>query len=97
MKAIIGHTVIPHISDEIECFESKEYYIWRIQADSKVRLSHRENDGKIFHINNPPSIGYPGEDYNCRCYADHNIPSIIEIEEETIIKQYCPFILLNYY
>lgn len=45
------------------------YYIWHAQDDTKVRPSHTANDGKIFAWDNPPPTGNPGEDYNCRCYA----------------------------
>ncbi|MFO1242527.1 MAG: phage minor head protein [Rickettsiales bacterium] len=46
------------------------YYIWRTRGDDKVRISHAENNGKIFAWDNPPPTGNPGEDYGCRCWAE---------------------------
>ncbi|MDB2414385.1 phage minor head protein [Rickettsiales bacterium] len=46
------------------------HYIWHTQGDDKVRASHAANNGKIFAWNNPPATGHPGEDFNCRCWAE---------------------------
>ncbi len=46
------------------------HYIWRTQEDGNVRSSHRENNGKIFSWDSPPPTGHPGEDFNCRCWAE---------------------------
>lgn len=56
------------------------YYIWRTQADEKVRHSHQENDGKIFSLEEKPDTGDPGTEYGCRCYADFNIPEFVKIK-----------------
>lgn len=45
------------------------HYIWRTRGDNKVRASHAANNGRIFSWDNPPPTGHPGEDYNCRCWA----------------------------
>lgn len=45
-------------------------YIWRTVGDDRVRPSHRELKGKTFSWDEPPSVGHPGEDVNCRCYAE---------------------------
>lgn len=46
-------------------------YIWRTVGDERVRDSHRAHDGKIFSWDDPPSeTGHPGEDYQCRCWAE---------------------------
>lgn len=51
--------------------EKKEgEYIWHTVGDGKVRSSHADRDGKIFSWNDPPDGGHPGEDYNCRCWAE---------------------------
>lgn len=47
-----------------------EYYIWHTQGDERVRGAHAANDGKIFSRENPPETGNPGDDYNCRCWAE---------------------------
>ena len=43
-------------------------YIWRTMGDDKVRGSHADRDGQTFDWNSGDSR--PGEDYNCRCYAE---------------------------
>jgi SPP1 gp7 family putative phage head morphogenesis protein len=51
-------------------------YIWRTLKDGRVRDMHASVDGKYFDWKNPPHIGtdgkavHPGEDYNCRCWAE---------------------------
>jgi len=48
-----------------------ERYIWRTAEDDRVRESHLVKDGEIFEWDNPPrDTGHPGEDYQCRCYAE---------------------------
>lgn len=44
-------------------------YIWHTQEDDKVRSSHAANNGRIFSWDEPPATGHPGEDFNCRCWA----------------------------
>ena len=44
-----------------------KYYIWHTQCDDKVRSSHEELDGTIHSIDEDI---FPGEDYNCRCWAE---------------------------
>ena len=45
-------------------------YIWRTRWDDKVRSEHARRDGEVFSWDNPPSGGHPGEDHNCRCWAE---------------------------
>ncbi len=45
-------------------------YIWRTVQDDKVRGAHAAREGKTFSWTNPPNGGHPGEDYNCRCWAE---------------------------
>ncbi len=47
-----------------------EQYIWRTVKDGDVRPAHAAREGKIFSWTNPPKGGHPGEDYNCRCWAE---------------------------
>jgi peptidoglycan hydrolase-like protein with peptidoglycan-binding domain len=42
-------------------------YIWRCTDDDKVRDAHAQYNGTIRRWGDSPS---PGEDYNCRCWAD---------------------------
>jgi len=56
-----------------------ESYIWRTSEDERVRESHRVKNGKQFNWDNPPSdTGHPGEDFNCRCYAEPNLDEFLE-------------------
>ena len=50
--------------------EGYTHYIWHSQDDAKVRSDHAANEGKIFSWDNPPPTGHPGEDFNCRCWAE---------------------------
>ena len=45
-------------------------YIWRTQQDDRVRPRHADREGKLYRWDSPPSGGSPGEDYNCRCFAE---------------------------
>ena len=58
----------------IHCFSRARIptgaYIWRTQRDDKVRFDHAVLAGKVFHLDNIPSGGHPGTDYNCRCWAE---------------------------
>lgn len=49
---------------------STPLYIWHTQGDGKVRPSHAANNGKIFAWANPPVTRHPGEEINCRCWAE---------------------------
>jgi SPP1 gp7 family putative phage head morphogenesis protein len=53
--------------------------IWRTSGDSDVRKSHREMNGKVFALDEPPHLSdgtttFPGQIYNCRCYMEPVIP-----------------------
>lgn len=45
-------------------------YIWRTEGDNRVRDSHEANDGEEFSTDDAPDTGAPGEDFNCRCWAE---------------------------
>lgn len=60
-------------------------YIWRDSDDKRVRSTHRANDGKTFSWNKAPmATGHPGEDYQCRCWAE---PIFDEIMDEMGMKE----------
>lgn len=44
-------------------------YRWSTSGDERVRPSHAELDGKVFSWDEPPAVGHPGEDIQCRCVA----------------------------
>ncbi len=92
-------TVIPqkmemlatHFNGKLTELEQREAgytsYVWHSQDDPKVRPSHAANDGQIFAWDKPPPTGHPGEDYNCRCYAEPAFkdPPIEELYPELIL------------
>lgn len=53
-------------------------FIWRTSHDERVRPEHEALDGQIFEYADPPSIGVPGEDFNCRCYAEPVLDDILD-------------------
>lgn len=42
-------------------------YEWITSNDERVREEHAALNGQVFRIGDPPPVGAPGEDYNCRC------------------------------
>lgn len=57
------------------------HYVWRTSKDRAVRQSHREMEGKVFEIGNPPTLSdgtttAPGQIYNCRCTAQIILPDL---------------------
>lgn len=57
-------------SVEIAEHHSTPLYIWHTAGDDRVRESHAANAGKVFAWAHPPGTGNPGEDFNCRCWAE---------------------------
>lgn len=49
-------------------------YIWRTQRDQRVRDSHIVMEGTVQDYDQAPIVEgrplHPGDDYNCRCYAE---------------------------
>lgn len=53
-----------------------EEYIWRTAMDERVRPTHAAHEGKKFKWSAPPAdTGNPGDDYECRCYAEMVFPT----------------------
>ncbi len=73
-----------HLSNEEQQQEGYTHYIWHTQGDGKVRESHAVNNGKVFAWDNPPEVGHPGEDYNCRCWAEPYAPEVREYISQTV-------------
>lgn len=48
---------------------STTHYVWRTRRDERVRSSHREFDGHLIAWDDPPEVGHPGHEPNCRCVA----------------------------
>lgn len=60
-------------------------YTWRTMGDDRVRDSHMDLADQIFSWDAPPDVGNPGEDFQCRCYADPVLEDVvpgISVEEE---------------
>ena len=55
-------------------------YIWRTVGDERVRDEHADNDGQFFTWDSPPSTGAPGEDIQCRCWAEPVLPELAAFE-----------------
>lgn len=56
-------------------------YIWRTVGDERVRDTHESVDGETFSWDSPPSEtddNHPGEDYQCRCFAEPVLPEEVE-------------------
>lgn len=58
-------------------------YIWRTMGDARVRDEHQDLNGKIFSWDSPPDVGHPGDDYQCRCYADPVLSDLVPGMEES--------------
>jgi len=100
INAELGKTLVPRGLPDTVYKPNDKYYIWRCQHDDKVRLKHQIHDGKIFDIDNPPDIGNPGDDYNCRCIQDFDIPEFVNIDtSKKMIRKHITnlFELPNFY
>jgi len=53
------------------------HYFWRDSDDSRVRQTHARNNDKRFSWKKPPiDTGHPGQDYQCRCWADPDFSTV---------------------
>lgn len=46
------------------------HYTWRTAQDERVRSTHAAREGRVFAWTDPPDTGHPGEERNCRCWAE---------------------------
>lgn len=58
-------------------------YIWRTSGDDRVRETHEDLEGTTQSWDNAPDVGggrraHPGEDFQCRCYAEPILTPITE-------------------
>ena len=51
-------------------------YEWSTSLDERVRESHADLHGQRFAWDQPPDVGHPGEDFQCRCTATPIIPGL---------------------
>lgn len=53
-------------------------YTWRTSMDERVRETHHK-EGNVYAWNDPPEdTGHPGEDIQCRCYAEPYFDDLLE-------------------
>ena len=51
--------------------DARAGWIWRTQADDRVRPTHAELDGQRYDVNQrDANHGIPGEEFGCRCYPE---------------------------
>jgi SPP1 gp7 family putative phage head morphogenesis protein len=58
-------------------------YTWRTMGDERVRETHAAKDGKVFSWDDPPAdTGNPGEEIQCRCYAEPILSDLLQSVQE---------------
>lgn len=62
-------------------------YVWRTSQDERVRESHKKLSGKIISWDKPPSVGHPGEDYQCRCVAEPYFSSTSVLKNTNLLEE----------
>jgi SPP1 gp7 family putative phage head morphogenesis protein len=65
-------------------------YVWRTVGDERVREAHAEVDGQTFQWGNPPGdtdFNEPGEDYQCRCWAEPVLPEAMSVEASLLDEE----------
>jgi SPP1 gp7 family putative phage head morphogenesis protein len=55
-----------------------ERYTWSTSLDERVRPEHAALEGQSFSWLEPPEVGHPGQDFQCRCIA---VPSVDELDD----------------
>jgi SPP1 gp7 family putative phage head morphogenesis protein len=59
-----------------------ERYTWRTMLDERVRDDHSTKEGEIFDWDDPPAdTGHPGDDIQCRCYAEPILDDLVDDDE----------------
>lgn len=71
-----GDETVTKLSSEAGKKKSGKY-IWRTVGDNKVRDSHAELDGTVRDLADSPD---PGEEFNCRCWAEFSTPEGLQQE-----------------
>lgn len=76
------------MNEELAVLEAEgAFFVWRTAGDDKVRQEHAERAGRVFTFASPPEGELPGEDYNCRCWAEPLTSSLHVLAEETRREQ----------
>jgi SPP1 gp7 family putative phage head morphogenesis protein len=58
-----------------------ERFVWRTVGDERVRDEHDELEGQIFDYDDPPEVGMPGDDVQCRCYAEPVLDDLFDDDD----------------
>lgn len=79
---LIARDQVKNLNKELTRLRQKEIgvkqYVWRTSGDERVRSAHAQHDGKTYSWDNPPeNTGNPGDDINCRCYAEPVLESLL--------------------
>ena len=59
-------------------------YTWRSADDAKVRAAHAVHDDQVFDWDAPPAGGHPGQERNCRCWAEPFLPGANSGADEAV-------------
>ena len=62
-------------------------YTWRTVGDERVRETHDAVDGQVFGWDSPPEFGHPGEDYQCRCWAEPILPEEMAFQAQLLEEE----------
>jgi SPP1 gp7 family putative phage head morphogenesis protein len=65
---------------------STPQYVWRTRGDNKIRPTHAAKDGKIFSWDAPLPAYHPGEQKNCRCWAEPYVQGRTEFAHHEFIS-----------
>lgn len=88
---LIARNEIGTLNAQVTAARQKELgvtrFTWRTVSDERVREKHAAVDGQVFYYDDPPPVGVyddpvlPGEDINCRCYAEPVFEDIFDDPE----------------
>lgn len=53
-------------------------YVWRTMGDNRVRDEHEDLEGQEFSWDEESAEGYPGDEVNCRCWAEPVMDDFVE-------------------
>jgi SPP1 gp7 family putative phage head morphogenesis protein len=65
-------------------------YVWRTVGDERVRETHEMADGNTYSWSSPPEEtdgNHPGEDYQCRCWAEPILPESLDVSAELLTEE----------
>jgi len=83
------------LTEERQAEIGVEQYIWRTVGDERVRDDHKDCDGETFDWDGSSSLNGvskpdgndPGEDFQCRCWAEPILPERLQFEASLIEQE----------